>query len=79
MEKSQWRQKIEGIPNAIRHLRNNVEATIFQVKWHLRNNKTRYRGLYQTGLWAICRCFCINLVRITNHAIKGEVCPKAAK
>ncbi len=79
VEKSQWRQKIEGIPKAIRNLRNNVEATIFQVKLYLRNNKTRYRGLYQTGLWAICRCFCINLVRIMNHLIKGGVCPKAAK
>ncbi|MCP4401213.1 MAG: hypothetical protein GY801_28435 [bacterium] len=79
VEKSQWRQKIESIPKAIRNLRNNVEATMFQVKWYLRNNKTRYRGLYQTHLWATCRCFCINVVRIVNHLVKGEVCPKAAK
>lgn len=79
VEKNQWRQKIERIPKAIRNLRNNVEATIFQVKLYLRNNKTRYRGLYQTELWAICRSFRINLVRIMNHLIKRGVCPKAAK
>ncbi len=79
VEKSQWRQKIESIPKEIKNLRNNVEATIFQVKLCLRNNKTRYRGLYQTDLWAICRCFCINVVRIVNHVVKGGVCAKATK
>jgi hypothetical protein len=79
VEKSQWRQKIENIPKEIGNLRNNIEATIFQLKLYLRKNKTRYRGLYQTLLWVICRCFCINIVRIVNHLRKGGICPNFAK
>jgi hypothetical protein len=48
------------------HKRNNVEATVFQLAYHLRNNKTRYRGRFKTQMWAVCRCFWINLVRIVN-------------
>jgi hypothetical protein len=48
------------------HKRNNVEATVFQLAYRLRNNKTRYRGLIKTQMWAVCRCFWINLVRIVN-------------
>jgi hypothetical protein len=48
------------------HKRNNVEATVFQLAYRLRNNKTRYRGLIKTRMWAVCRCFWINLVRIVN-------------
>lgn len=49
-----------------RHKRNNVEATIFQLSFLLRNNKTRYRGQFKQKVWAYCRCLWINLVRITN-------------
>ena len=48
------------------HKRNNVEATVFQLSYPLRNNKTKYRGLIKTRMWAVCRCFWINLVRIVN-------------
>ncbi len=48
------------------HKRNNVEATIFQLSFLLRNNKTRYRGQFKHELWAYCRCLWINLVRIIN-------------
>lgn len=48
------------------HKRNNVEATIFQLSFFLRNNKTRYRGLIQHQTWAYARCLWINLVRINN-------------
>ncbi len=46
--------------------RNNVEATVFQLAYHLRNKKTKYRGLFKTQMWAVCRCFWINLVRIVK-------------
>ncbi|MCK5840190.1 MAG: transposase [Bacteroidales bacterium] len=46
--------------------RNNVEATIFQLSFLLRNNKTRYRGQFKQQIWAYCRCLWINLVRIIN-------------
>lgn len=47
--------------------RNNVEATIFQLCYPTRNNKTRYRGLVRNQLWAYCRSMAINLVRIKNY------------
>ncbi len=48
------------------HKRNNVEATIFQLSFLLRNNKTRYRGQFKQKIWTYCRCLWINLVRIIN-------------
>jgi len=48
------------------HKRNNVEATIFQLVYHLRNNKSKYRGLIKQKIWATCRSLWINLVRIIN-------------
>ena len=47
--------------------RNNVEATIFQLCFFTRNNKTRYRGLPNHKAWACCRALAINLVRIKNY------------
>ena len=46
--------------------RNNVEATIFHVGYPLRNSKSKYRGLIKNQIWAICRCFWVNLVRIIH-------------
>jgi hypothetical protein len=48
--------------------RNNVEATIFQLGYHYPNAKSRYRGLIKHKMWASCRCFWINFVRIANFA-----------
>ena len=47
--------------------RNNVEATIFQLCFNTRNNKTRYRGIQSHKVWAYCRALAINLVRIKNY------------
>lgn len=47
--------------------RNNVEATIFQLCFFSRNNKTRYRGLPNHKVWAYCRALAINLSRIRNY------------
>ncbi len=60
----QLRKQIAACPNEIKYKRNNVEATIFQLCFHSRNNKTRYRGLFKNKIWMFFRCLWINLVRI---------------
>jgi hypothetical protein len=61
------RKKIREVPDYIRNKRNNVEATIFQLSYHTRNNKTRYRGMYKNKSWAIMRSMWINLRRIRTY------------
>ena len=67
VKSAERRRSILDLPEAIRHRRNNVEASLFQLSFFTRNNKTRYRGLRQNRLWAICRAAWMNLVRIANH------------
>ena len=62
----QLRKQIAALPNEIKYKRNNVEATIFQLCFHSRNNKTRYRGLFKNKIWMFFRCLWINLVRIVK-------------
>lgn len=64
---SQIRNKLKNRPVEELQRRNNVEATIFQLCFFTRNNKTRYRGLPNHGAWACCRALAINLVRIKNY------------
>jgi hypothetical protein len=49
------------------NLRCNVEATIFQLGYHYRANKSRYRGLIKHRMWANIRCMWINFVRIMKY------------
>jgi hypothetical protein len=49
------------------NIRNNVEATIFQLGYHYRANKTRYRGIIKHKLWAFARCIWINFRRIMKY------------
>jgi len=63
---SQKRKEMKKRPPEKLRKRNNVEATIFQLSFPLRNAKTKYRGLYKQQAWASCRCLWINLVRIVN-------------
>ena len=70
------RLQVEQMPSEIKNRRNNVEATIFQMAYFTRNNKTRYRGKIKNQLWANCRAMWNNLVRIANHL--DEVCPNVA-
>lgn len=67
------RQQIEDFTSNELARRNNVEASIFQLSYFTRNNKTRYRGQIKHQWWAFNRCMWINLVRIKN--LVGEVCP----
>lgn len=59
------------------HKRNNVEATIFQLGFPLRNNKSKYRGLVKQKTWAYCRCLWINLIRILNFT--KQICQRTFK
>jgi len=59
------------------HKRNNVEATIFQVAFPLKNNKTKYRGLFKQRVWAYCRCLWVNLVRIVKFT--KQTCQRTIK
>jgi hypothetical protein len=74
---SMLRKKIKERPQEELHKRNNVEATIFQYSYPLRNNKSKYRGLIKQQMWTYCRCLWINLVRIINF-IK-QICQRTSK
>ena len=51
------------------NVRNNVEATVFQLGYHYPNDKSRYRGLIKHKMWANVRCMWVNFVRIVNFTV----------
>lgn len=61
------RQKLRDIPIEELNIRNNVEATIFQLGYHYSNDKSRYRTLAKHKLWAYSRSLWINFVRIMKY------------
>lgn len=67
------RKKVEEMPIELRNRRPNVEATIFQLSFLTRNNKTRYRGKFKTKLWVFGRTMWINFRRIA--ILLGLDCP----
>jgi len=74
---SQLRRQMKGRSLEELHKRNNVEATIFQLSYPLRNNKSKYRGIIKQKTWAYCRCLWINLVRILNFT--KQICQRTFK
>ena len=66
------RKRLGQIPKERLDIRNNVEATIFQVGYHYRGDKSRYRGLVAHTLWAISRCLWVNFRRIQLWKIRKE-------
>ena len=68
IDKCRKRKELEQIPKEIRNIRNNVEATIYQLAYPLRKDKTRYRGYFKNKMWAILRSTWINCVRITQNS-----------
>ena len=72
IENAERRIRIEQLPDPVRQRRNNVEASLLQLSYHTRNNKTRYRGLLAHQSWAFCRAAWINLVRIKNSLIHPQ-------
>lgn len=67
VETCQLRKKLSQIPIEILNMRNNVEASIFQLGYHYPNDKSRYRGLSKHKMWANIRCLWVNFVRILNY------------
>lgn len=64
IEKALLRKRLEAIPKKELDRRNNVEAAMFQISYHTRNNKTRYRGLVKHVMWACSRCMWMNFIRL---------------
>ena len=64
------RKEVEELPKEIRNVRCNIEASIFQSCFHLRKDKTRYRGWFKHEIWAKCRMMWSNMVRIKNYSNK---------
>jgi hypothetical protein len=58
------RKRLGRIPKERLDIRNNVEATIFQVGYHYRGDKSQYRGLMKHSIWAMSRCLWVNFRRI---------------
>ena len=71
IESCRLRKQSEELPKEISDKRNNVEATIFQHAYHLRKDKTKYRGLFKNKMWAFLRALWVNFVRIANHLTKN--------
>ena len=64
IERAVLRKKLRDTPKEELDRRNNVEAAMFQVSFHTRNGKTRYRGLVKHSMWADARCMWMNFVRL---------------
>ena len=68
----QIRKQIAARSQTELNLRNNVEASIFQLGYHYCNDKSRYRGLIKHQMWANVRCMWVNFVRISKFiALSG--------
>jgi hypothetical protein len=65
------RKQIENRTKEELNVRNNVEATIFQLGYHYPNDKSRYRGLIKHKMWANARCMWVNFVRIVNFIVRA--------
>ena len=50
IESCRLRKQAEQLPREIGDKRNNVEATIFQLAYHLRKDKTKYRGFFKNKI-----------------------------
>ena len=61
------RRKVDELPDKIKNKRNNVEATIYQLAYHLRKDKTKYRGHFKNKIWAVLRALWVNCVRISKY------------
>lgn len=74
---SMLRKTMNNRPIEETRKRNNVEATIFQVAFPLKNGKSKYRGLFKQRCWAVCRCLYVNLVRIIKFT--KQTCQRTIK
>lgn len=74
---SEQRRIMKNRPIEETRRRNNVEATIFQFAFPLKNSKSKYRGLFKQRVWAYCRCLWVNLVRILKFT--KQTCQRTIK
>ena len=74
LEASLLREKIRQTPRDELNIRNNVEATIFQLGYHYSNDKSRYRTLCKHKMWANARALWINFVRILKF--NEQICQR---
>jgi len=65
------RKQIAARSQAELNIRNNVEATIFQLGYHYSNDKSRYRGKIKHKIWANVRCLWVNFVRILKFVLNS--------
>jgi hypothetical protein len=73
------RKEIADRPKDIRNIRNNAEATIFQIGYHYPDNKSSYRGIIKHEMWAFLRCLWVNFVRIRKYVLSQKPnCPQMA-
>ncbi|GHT86774.1 hypothetical protein FACS1894137_12820 [Spirochaetia bacterium] len=70
VETCQTRKEMEELPKETRNIRNNVEASIFQLGYHFRGDKSKYRGLEKHEMWALSRCLWINFRRIAAWVVR---------
>jgi hypothetical protein len=70
IESCRLRKQVKELPKEIGDKRNNVEATIYQLAYYLRKDKTKYRGYFKNKIWAILRGLWINFARIAKHLTK---------
>ncbi|AGA89808.1 hypothetical protein Thimo_0984 [Thioflavicoccus mobilis 8321] len=49
------RRRAQDLPRALFNRRCNVEATIFQLCYHTKGKKLKYRGQFAVQIWATCR------------------------
>ena len=61
------RKQIQNLEVEIKNVRNNVEATLFQMGYHYPHDRSRYRGLSKHAMWAHIRGLWVNFVRILKH------------
>lgn len=67
IESCRLRKQVKDLPKEIGNKRNNVEATIYQLAYYLRKDKTKYRGYFKNKIWAILRSLWVNFARITKY------------
>jgi hypothetical protein len=65
------RKQIQQLPIETKNIRNNVEATIFQLCYHYPDDQSRYRGLCKHAMWANIRGLWLNFVRILKYVTKS--------
>jgi len=70
IESCRLRKQVKELPKEIGDKRNNVEATIYQLAYYLRKDKTKYRGYFKNKIWSILRGLWINFARIAKHLTK---------